>query len=78
MNGAKFLIQLLKIICGFILGLVACGLFLAWGFFQTANPGDLYAEVQITLPKSLSPRAAELIQELDEQLAINPREKLRW
>lgn len=40
MNGAKFLIQLLKIICGFILGLVVCGLFLAWGFFQTANPGE--------------------------------------
>lgn len=40
MNGAKFLVQLLKIVCGFILGLIACGLFLAWGFFQAAHPGD--------------------------------------
>lgn len=40
MDGAKFLVQLLKIVCGFILGLVACGLFLAWGFFQTAHPDE--------------------------------------
>lgn len=38
MDGGKLLFQLLKIVCGFIAGLIACGLFLAWGFFQAAHP----------------------------------------
>lgn len=40
MDGGKFLFQLLKIVVGFVLALVASGLFLAWGFFQAAHPGD--------------------------------------
>ncbi len=40
LDGGKFLVQLLKIVLGFILGLVACGLFLAWGFFQAAHPDE--------------------------------------
>ena len=40
MDGGKFLVQLLKIVCGFIFGLIACGLFLAWGFFQAAHPHE--------------------------------------
>lgn len=40
MDGTKFLVQLLKIVCGFIFGLIACGLFLAWGFFQSVHPGE--------------------------------------
>ncbi|MET1415765.1 translation initiation factor IF-3 [Roseibium sp. HPY-6] len=40
MDGTKFLVQLLKIVCGFIFGLIASGLFLAWGFFQSVHPGE--------------------------------------
>lgn len=40
MDGGKFLLQLLKVVCGFIFGLIACGLFLAWGFFQAAHPNE--------------------------------------
>lgn len=38
LDGGKFLFQLLKVVCGFIAALIACGLFLAWGFFQAAHP----------------------------------------
>lgn len=38
LDGGKFVLQLFKIVCGFILGLVACGLFLSWGIFQSAHP----------------------------------------
>ncbi len=40
MDGGKLLFQLVKIVCGYIAGLVACGIFLAWGFFQPLHPGD--------------------------------------
>ena len=40
MDGGKFLMQLLKIVCGFILGVLACGVFLAWGFFRAAHPDE--------------------------------------
>jgi hypothetical protein len=40
LDGGKFLMQLLKIVCGFILGLMACGIFLAWGIFQSAHPNE--------------------------------------
>ncbi|WP_422041517.1 translation initiation factor IF-3 [Roseibium sp.] len=40
MDGGKFLLQLLKIVAGFVLALIASGLFLAWGFFQAAHPGE--------------------------------------
>ncbi len=40
MDGGKLLFQLFRIVLGFIAGLIACGLFLAWGFFQAAHPGD--------------------------------------
>ena len=40
MDGGKFLLQLLKVVAGFVLALVASGLFLVWGFFQAADPGE--------------------------------------
>lgn len=40
MDGGKFLFQLLKIVCGFICGLIVSGLFLAWGYFRTSYPND--------------------------------------
>ncbi len=41
MDGGKLLFQLLKIVFGFILALVASGIFLAWGYFRAGSPdGD--------------------------------------
>ena len=40
--------------------------------------GDLYAEVQITLPRSLDEKSQELIRELQARLDQNPRAELHW
>ena len=40
MDGGKLLAQLLKICLGFILAVLACGLFLAWGFFRAGHPNE--------------------------------------
>lgn len=37
-HGGKLVWQLLRIVCGFIAGVLAAGLFLSWGLFQTAGP----------------------------------------
>ncbi|ASP34775.1 translation initiation factor IF-3 [Labrenzia sp. VG12] len=38
MDGGKFVYQLLKVVTGFILAVLACGLFLVWGFFRAGPP----------------------------------------
>lgn len=38
MDGGQFLYQLLKVVIGFIGAVLACGLFLAWGFFRAGGP----------------------------------------
>ena len=38
MHGGKFLYQLLKVVIGFIAAVLACGLFLSWGFFRAGAP----------------------------------------
>lgn len=38
MDGGKFVFQFLKVVTGFILAVLASGLFLAWGFFQAGSP----------------------------------------
>jgi DnaJ-class molecular chaperone len=40
--------------------------------------GDLYAEVQIVLPKQLDEQSRELIRQLQSHLHENPRTELRW
>lgn len=40
--------------------------------------GDLYAEMQIVVPKKLSAKATELVKELSDQIADLPRENLRF
>ena len=40
--------------------------------------GDLYAELQIVLPKQLDEQSRELIRQLQERLPDNPRAELRW
>jgi hypothetical protein len=40
LDGGKLFLQLLKICFGFILAVLACGLFLAWGFFRAGHPDE--------------------------------------
>lgn len=44
MNGFSFLFQSVKIVFGFILALLAGGVFLAWGFFQPSHPQSAPAD----------------------------------
>jgi DnaJ-class molecular chaperone len=47
-----------------------------------ADPGDLYAEIQIVLPSPLDDECIELIRKLDEHAAQahpqEPRRELKW
>lgn len=45
---------------------------------KVGTPGDLYAEVQIVLPKRLSDADRELLREIDLRHPLHPRENLRW
>jgi len=38
LDGGKFLYQLLKVVVGFIAAVLACGVFLSWGFFRAGAP----------------------------------------
>lgn len=40
MNGTLLIWQLIKIVCGFVLSVIACGLFLSWGLFQPNHPNS--------------------------------------
>ncbi len=40
MDGGKFVIQLIKIVLGYICALLVAAGFLAWGFFRAGQPGD--------------------------------------
>jgi DnaJ-class molecular chaperone len=46
------------------------------------DPGDLFAEVEIMIPKELDQESLDLIKRLDEHInrhaAQNPRRDLRW
>jgi len=37
-HSGKLVWQILRIVCGFIAGVLAAGLFLSWGLFQAAGP----------------------------------------
>jgi DnaJ-class molecular chaperone len=43
-----------------------------------SQQGDLYAELQIVLPKQLDEESRELIRQLQARLTDNPRAELRW
>lgn len=45
---------------------------------RSGKTGDLYASVRIRVPKDLSPRARQLVQDLDRELNQRPREELGW
>lgn len=47
---------------------------------KTGEPGDLYAEIEIVIPRNLDARGQELIKELDSHLGpqSNLRQDLRW
>jgi DnaJ-class molecular chaperone len=40
--------------------------------------GDLYAEIQIEIPKQIDDQSAELIRKLDSRLPLDPRADLEW
>jgi DnaJ-class molecular chaperone len=40
--------------------------------------GDMFAIIRIVAPRSLSPAARQLIEQLDRELAMNPRADLGW
>jgi DnaJ-class molecular chaperone len=45
---------------------------------QTNPPGDLFAEIQITLPSSLSEEDRHTLAEVSNRYPQNPRSELRW
>jgi DnaJ-class molecular chaperone len=45
---------------------------------KSGEPGDLYAEVSIVLPKQLDETARQLAQQLASKYTQNPRADLRW
>jgi DnaJ-class molecular chaperone len=45
---------------------------------KNAEPGDLFAELQIVLPKGLSDADRELIRQLEQRHPMHPRQDLRW
>jgi DnaJ-class molecular chaperone len=45
---------------------------------QSGPAGDLYAEIQIVLPKSLDSASQELIRQFEQRQSHNPRSNLKW
>jgi curved DNA-binding protein len=45
---------------------------------HSPTPGDMYVITRIAVPKDLSPRAAELLDQLADELKQRPRDKLGW
>ncbi len=45
---------------------------------RTGTAGDMYVTIRIAAPKTVSPRARELLLELDRELAQRPRDDVRW
>jgi DnaJ-class molecular chaperone len=43
-----------------------------------AAPGDMYAIVRITVPKQVAPRTRELLEELERETDLKPRQDLPW
>ena len=48
------------------------------GIQSKKNSGDLYAEIQIVLPKTIDDESAGLIRQLSERQPMNPRADLQW
>ena len=42
------------------------------------STGDLYAEIQIAIPKQIDDDSSELVRKLDARWKLNPRTKLEW
>jgi DnaJ-class molecular chaperone len=45
---------------------------------DSGQPGDLYVEVQIVLPRELNEADLELIRQLDQRNPLEPRRELAW
>jgi DnaJ-class molecular chaperone len=48
------------------------------GVAARAGAGDLFAEVQIVLPKRLEESDRQFLQQFDQRYPLNPRQNLRW
>ena len=44
----------------------------------SGDVGDLYAEIQIVIPKQFDDESAELVRRLDSRLRMYPRADLHW
>jgi DnaJ-class molecular chaperone len=42
------------------------------------TPGDLLAEIQIVLPKKLTPADRDALEEIDKHYSQQPRKDLHW
>ncbi|MGE3407012.1 MAG: DnaJ C-terminal domain-containing protein [Pirellulales bacterium] len=42
------------------------------------EPGDLFAEIQVMLPKPLDPAEIEALKKIDEKHPAEPRQELKW
>jgi DnaJ-class molecular chaperone len=45
---------------------------------RAGRTGDMYAVVRVMVPKSVSPRAAELLKQLDDETGFDPRRNSSW
>ena len=45
---------------------------------KSGEPGDLFAEIQVMLPKSLDEPTLERLREIERQQPLEPRRDLRW
>lgn len=45
---------------------------------RAGRTGDMYAVLRVMVPKSVSPRAAELLRQFDDETAFDPRRDSSW
>ncbi|WP_439530262.1 translation initiation factor IF-3 [Pannonibacter sp.] len=78
-SGSGFALQAVRIVLGFILGLLGAGVFLAWGFFQSltadSEPGMAFAVIATGFVSSALIGALAFVPAC---LAIVLAESFRW
>lgn len=78
-SGSGFALQAVRIVLGFILGLLGAGVFLSWGFFQSltadSEPGMAFAVIATGLVSSALIGALAFVPAC---LAIVLAESFRW
>lgn len=78
-RGDKFVLQLVRIVLGFVAGVLAAGFFLSWGFFQGVEPDqDPVAFAAIIWTGFVSASVLGSFALLPAAIAILFAELLRW